>query len=132
MFVSRKQRHTYLNPSITLNGSPLESTPTFKYLGLLISSDFSWTTHIDNTCSKAKRILGLLYRCFYRHSDLKTLRQLYVSLVREYAAQVWSPHLLKDITTLERTQQFASRMCTKSWDAGYDELLDILELPSLA
>ncbi len=61
MFVSRKKRHTHPNPSITLNGSP---TPTFKYLGLLISSDLSWTSHIDNTCSKAKRILGLLYRFF--------------------------------------------------------------------
>ncbi len=113
MFVSRKKRHTHLNLSISLNGFPLESTLTFKYLGLLITSDLSWNTHIHNICSKAKHILGLLYRRFYRHSDLKTLRQLYVSLVWEYAAQVWSPHLQKDIATLERTQ-FASRVCTKN------------------
>ncbi len=36
------------------------------------------------------------------------------------------------MATLERTQQFASRMCTNNWDGGYDELLDMLELPTLA
>ena len=32
--------------------------------------------------SKAKHILGLVYRHFYKHSDMKTLHQLYVSLVQ--------------------------------------------------
>ena len=86
-------------------------------------------------CSKARRILGIVYRRFYGHSDVATLHQLYVSLVRsylEYAAPVWSPYLQKDIAMLEKTQQFASRICTKNWDAGYQELLDMLDLPSLA
>ena len=120
---------------ISLNGSPLELTPTFKYLGLLISSDLSWSSHIDNICSKAKRILGLLYRRFYRQSNEQTLRQLYVSLVRphlEYAAPVWSPHLHKDITILEKIQQFASKMCTKIWNCSYNDLLYRLQLPTLA
>ena len=135
MLVSRKRQHVHPKPSISLNGSPLELTPTFKYLGLLISSDLSWSSHIDNICSKAKRILGLLYRRFYRQSNEQTLRQLYVSLVwphLEYAAPVWSPHLHKDITILERVQQFASKMCTKTWDCSYNDLLDRLQLPTLA
>ena len=85
---------------ISVYGSPLESTTTFKYLGLTIASDLSWTTHIDNICSQGKRMLGLVYWRFYKHSDMKTLHQLYVSLVwpqLEYAAAVWSPHLQKDI-----------------------------------
>ena len=134
MLVSRKKRHINPNPSISLYGSPLEVTPTFKYLGLLITSDLSWTTHINNICSKARRILGLVYRRFYGHSDVGTLHQLYVSLVRphlEYAAHVWSPYLQKDIAMIEKTltQQFESRICTKNWDAGYHELLDMLDLP---
>ena len=135
MLVSRKKLHTHPNPSISLNGSPLEFTPTFKYLGLLISSDLSWSSHIDNICSKAKRILGLLYRRFYRHSNEQTLQQLYLSLVRphlKYAAPVWSPHLNKYIIMLERTQQFACNMCTKIWDSSNNELLDRLHLPTLA
>ena len=33
---------------ITLNGTVLETVNTFKYLGLLISSDLSWIPHIQN------------------------------------------------------------------------------------
>ena len=83
MLVSRKKQHAHLN------GSPLELTPNFKYLGLLISSDLSWSSHIDNICSKAKRILGLLYRRFYRQSNEQTLCQLYVSLVRLHLQPVY-------------------------------------------
>ena len=108
---------------IHLNGLPLERTPTFKYLGLLLTSDLSWTQRIESPCSKAKQILGLLYRRFYHHSSEQTLRQLYVSLVRphlEYASPVWDPYLQKDVNLLERIQQFACK------------LLDQLQLPTLA
>ena len=44
----------------------------------------------------------------------------------------WSPHLHKDITILEKIQQFASKMCTKTWDCSYNEPLDRLQLPTLA
>ncbi len=139
IYVSIQEKATYSSEPVHLSQwfpTRIHSYLQIIYLGLLISSDFSWSGHIDNICSKAKRILGLLYRRFYRHSNEQTLRQLYLSLVRphlEYAAPVWSPHLHKDIAKLERTQQFASKMCTKTWDSSYnDELLDRLHLPTLA
>jgi len=63
------------------------------------------------------------------------LLQLYTSLVQphvEYAASVWDPHLQWDIQLLEKTQKFACRMCTKTWDVGCEELLSTLNLPSLS
>ena len=60
VLVSRKKQHIHPVLSIYLNGTPLENIPTFKYLGLIISSDLSWCSHISNICSKAKRILGLI------------------------------------------------------------------------
>jgi len=50
----------------------------------------------------------------------------------EYAAPVWDPHLRKDQDLLESTQKFACKMMTKKWDRGYDELLNMTNLPSLA
>jgi len=65
-----------------------------------------------------------------------TLKQLYLSLIRphlEYACPVlWDPHTMKDKTLLENVQKFAFRMATKQWDSGYQDLLDIMNEPSLA
>ena len=53
MTVSRKKNHfTPLSP-LSLNGSVLETVTTFKYLRVLISSDLSWSHHIQGVCSKA-------------------------------------------------------------------------------
>ena len=110
MMVSRKRNH--ITPSLPLcsNGAALETVPTFKYLGVLLSSDLSWSNHVQSICSKARKLIGLLYRRYYHYSDSNTLLQLYLSLVRphtEYAAPVWDPLLLRDINSLESVQKFA-------------------------
>ena len=88
-----------------------------------------------SVCSKAKQILGLLYRRFYNHAEGATLMQLYLSLIRphlEYACPVWDPHTMKDKVLLEDVQKFALQMATKQWYSGYQELLDVMNVPSLA
>ena len=42
------------------------------------------------------------------------------------------PHTMKDKVLLEDVQKFAFRMATKQWDSGYQDLLDIMNVPSLA
>ena len=133
MIVSRKA-----NPSsparLSLGNSNLEKVECFKYLGLLLSSNLSFSQHIASICTKARRITGLLYRRFYHNANSDTLLQLYRSLVRphlEYASPVWNPYLHKDTKQLENMEKFALRMITRKWDAGYQELLDTLGTPSL-
>jgi len=45
MHVSHKRSPVFPTIPIMLNGTVLEMVSTFKYLGLLISSDLSWTPH---------------------------------------------------------------------------------------
>ena len=107
---------------------------SYKYLGLLISSDLSWSHHIDSICGKARKILGLLYRRFSHDAEPYALLQLYLSLVRphfEYGSQVWDPHLQKDINQLEGVQKFGLRICAKQWDLSYNELLSNFGVPTL-
>ena len=134
MLISRKRSHYVPTTPLSLNGCILEKVPSFKYLGMIISSDLSWSEHIQRACGKARKIIGLLYRRYYHHADSRTLLQLYVSLVRphvEYAAPVWDPHLAQDINMLENVQKFGLRVSSKQWDTGYSELLNMCNLSTL-
>ena len=60
---------------------------------------------------------------------------LYIALVRphlEYVVPVWDPYLSKNINALEQVQRFALRVCTKSWNSSYDNLLCLTGLPRLS
>ena len=46
---------------LVLGDLPLQKVDAFKYLGVLLSQDMSWSSHVQATCSKAKKVLGLLY-----------------------------------------------------------------------
>ena len=134
MIISRKK--TSIQPvfPLHLNGNPLESVTSFKYLGVYISSDLSWSEHVKQVCVKAKRVTGLLYRNFYHHVPGPRLLQLYKSLVRphlEYAAVIWSPHQQSDKLLLERVQKFALRMVTRDWHLSYPDLLNETGVMSL-
>ena len=134
MLISRKRTPSMPDEPLVLGDLPLQRVDAFKYLGVLLSQDMSWSSHVQATCSKAKKVLGLLYWKFYGCSNTNTLIQLYISLVRphlEYACPVWAPHMAKDIHAIESVQKFACRMATHNWNLGYHELLSMTELPTL-
>ena len=134
MFISRKRAHSLPPPCLAINGTPLVSVSEYKYLGVTITSDLSWSPHIANLCNKTRKIIGVFYRRFYRNSNSSTLLKLYLSHIRphlEYCSAVWNPHSKGDIAELEKVQKFALRVCMKSWDASYDDLLAASKLPSL-
>ena len=48
-----------------------------------------------------------------------------------YACQVWDPQLIRDKCKLESVQKFGFKFAARQWDAGYNELLDLFNLPTL-
>ena len=106
---------------------------TLKYLGVILSSDMSWSPHINKINAKTRRLIGLFYRCFYFCTP-STLVTFYTSFIHpphlEYASAVWNPYLYKDIDLLDKTQTFALRVCLKNWSLSYDILHSQLNLPS--
>ena len=134
ILLSRKRTHSISLPTLMLNGAHLARVTSYKYLGVLITSNLMWSSHVSNICNKTRRLIGILYRRFYKHSSPNTLLRLYTSFIRphlEYAAAAWDPFLKKDIALLEDVQKFALRVCTKSWDTSYSDLLLTSHLPSL-
>ena len=107
----------------------------YKYLGVCLSHNLSWSKHIEETCKSASKQIGLIYRIFYLHPSQATLRSLYVSLVRsklEYAASVWDPQQTTLRHTLEKTQNFALKVCTKNSSSDYAYHLNLTNLPFLS
>ena len=94
------------------------------------------TCHLENIesiCFKARKIIGLLYRQFNR-ANSGTLLQLYLAMVRphlEYASPVWNPLIQKQVKMIEDVEKFAMRVVTRRWNAGYQELLNMVSIPSI-
>ena len=132
MVISRKT-NPYSQP-LFLNGVALDQVESFKYLGVHISHDLTWSTHIGKICGKARQTLGLLYRQFYGKCDSRSLLKLYVALVRphlEYASPVWSPHSQKYVHLIENVQMFAVKIISGEWNAPYHDCLHQLGLLTL-
>ena len=58
MYDKRFETHS----NYKLQGHTLEVVDSGKYLGLNMSSDLSWHTHIEATTAKASKTLGFLRR----------------------------------------------------------------------
>ena len=107
---------------LTIENHPLEQVLSFKYLGIHLSCDLSYSMHIHTITCRARKVLGLLYRKFYNLSPPDVLLCLYLSLVKphlEYATVVWSSYLKKDILQQEHVQTFCLHVATKLWNYPY-------------
>ena len=134
MLISRKHSHTIATPLFIKTNCALEQVDSVKYLGVVLTSDLTWTEHINRICNKTRKLIGLMYIRFHHcHPDLMlTLYKAFIRPHLEYAAQVWDPHLSKDIELVEKTQKFALRVCTRNWSASYPELLEHCQVPTLS
>ena len=100
-----------------LNDTILKEVPSSLYLGVSLSNDLSFSTHINKICSKAGSTLGLLKRNL-QHCPPSLRRTAYIALVRsrlEYAATVWDPYCQGDIDKLEKIQRQAARFIAKDY-----------------
>ena len=122
-------------PPISISGSPIERVRTFKYLGITLSHNLSWSTHINSLICKSKKLLGLIYRQFYSRSSPKAILSLYITIVRpilEYCSCCWDPPSSSMIAKLEKVQHFALKIASKSWSSTYQSLLSNFNLPTLS
>ena len=82
-----------IHASYTLEGTNLDKVESIKYLGVTITIDLRWNTHISNVCTKANRTFGFLRRNLYSCPQ-EVKETAYKGLVRpvlDYGSSVWDP-----------------------------------------
>ena len=103
-------------------------------LGIHLDNKLTFEQHLQAKINKANSVMGIIRRT-YTYLDESSFLMLYKALVRphvEYANQIWSPYLKKDINSIENVQRRATKQIAGMQNLTYEERLRKLKLPTLA
>ena len=135
IFFSLRNRAVFDNfPPISVSGSTLERVFSYKYLGITLRYNMSWSSHINTILRRSQKLLDLIYRQFYNTCSPNTILSLYTTIVRpvlEYGSIIWDPKSTLLISSLQKVQHFALKIASKSWSSSSESLLSKFHLPTL-
>ena len=112
--------HRTVNPILsnyTLCGTPLIEVGEIRDLGVIFVSGLDFRNHYRNIACKAMKTLGFIARFAKHFKRVKSLKLLYVALVRpqiEYASVIWSPRHIVYSSLLERVQHKFCRLVMRA------------------
>jgi hypothetical protein len=119
-----------------LNQKPIKFAATQNDLGILVSNDLKWSSHVINIVAKANRMLGFLRRNCFHLTDVNARRLLYLSLVRShlsFGCEIWAPQgPSADLLRLEGIQRRATKFILKDYESSYPDRLKKLNLIPLS
>ena len=121
--------HTYE----TSKGKDIAPSHLVKDLGVNLTPDCKWSTHITIIANSAKKMASWVLGTFKDRSKF-IMTLLFKSMVRrrlEYCSALWNPHKVQDIQTLEAIQRSFTHRISGCQDMDYWERLKYLNLPSL-
>ena len=117
-----------------MNNNSLKHFTEVKDLGVTISPDLTWDSHINTILAKANRMLAFLRRNSVMSFTTDHRKLLYLTFVRSYigyASEVWAPSTIGSITKIESLQRRATKFILNThWqeDISYHEHLSRLNL----
>lgn len=128
LLLSRKLTRP-VHPPIYMQNQQISEVETHKHLGIFISNDCTWHTHIDYIKNKAWNRIHIMRKLKFK-IDRKSLEIIYTSFIRpilEYADVIWDNCTQYEKQELEKIQNEAARIAigaTKliSLDKLYSEI----------
>ena len=117
-----------IQASYTLEGAVLENVDNIKYLGVTITNDLKWNTHISNICTKTNRTFGFLRGTLFSCPQ-NVKEAAYKGMLRpklEYGSSVWDPHTGKLQEELEKVQNRKAMFVTRNYAYETGSVTDIL------
>ena len=119
------------NSSYTINDVTVPTVAQYKDVGVIISSNLSFTANLNRILSKAYNSLGMIKRAVPSNCSMALNRTLYLTLVRSqvtYCSQVWRPYHVQDTKALERLQRRATKYVLNNYQLDYKSRLISLNL----
>lgn len=116
-----------------LNSVPLLEVDEARDLGILITYNLKWETHIQTIVKKSNSMLYLINKSFpcVNPATMLNIYKTYVRPILEFAAVIHSPAYLKDILLLESVQRRFTKRLPGLFNLTYDARLKTLNLMSL-
>ena len=108
---------------------PLNCVDSLKSLDVTLNYSLTFSDHINDIVTRAKRSASLIFRCFNSQHvpSLTNAFKIHVRPMVEYATLVWSPYTVQSITQVEDVQLTFTRRLPGLSSLSYVERLNILE-----
>ncbi len=121
------------NFSYSLNNFKIGVVSEVSDLGVIIDSNLKFSNHINKIVSKAHVRANLILRCFHSRNTASLIKAFttYARPLLEYCSTVWSPFLIKDITSIESVQRRFTKRLPGYYNLTYPQRLHKLQLESL-
>ncbi len=127
--MASERTNVYINPGMNI----INPSINVRDLGIQMSSNCSFDTHIIDLSKRCYNLTGWILRTFITRDKL-TMLTLFKSIVLsrlDYASQLWSPHKLKHINLIERIQRSFTKHIAGMHDLSYHVRLQKLCLYSV-
>ena len=128
-FKASNKSNIFINPSMDI----IPQSTDVSDLGISMSKDCSFDSHISSLSRKCNNLAGWILRSFVSRDRL-TMLTLFKSLVisrLDYASQLWSPHKISQITKIDKVQRSFTKHISRLRDLSYHERFQTLKLYSL-
>ncbi|MES9994357.1 MAG: hypothetical protein ABW098_20600 [Candidatus Thiodiazotropha sp.] len=113
LIISKKRSKPH-HPVLTLGGTNINEVTHHKHLGIVLSSDATWTHHLEVILAKAWKRLGYIrkYKFLLDRPSLKKLYQTFIRPLLEYGNFLWDNCTIENKRSVENVQLEAARLVT--------------------
>ena len=120
-------------PYINMDGAAIERVSQVKVLGVTLSSDLRWNSHVDEIVYKARKRVFLIYQLKRSGIGQCDLVRIDISVIRpvvELACPAWHTNLPKYVSD---NIELIQKRCMKTRFPGcsYDDILEMTNLQTL-